>query len=305
GIANDQSGDMVVTPFETTSGMLVHANIIATLLSSKGPPAALSGPMSAMVVLTASLLIAIPVLFLPIWICVILALLEVVGLREIGEHLFRDSHIVMALSAPLMGIAFTVNAVGYYEYRRARQVLGCFVGQEMVPQALRLFGRLDLGGREICASAFFCDVRGYSTLAEHMSPHDINALVNAYTSTLVAVVKRHGGRPITYQGDGAFVLFEGSFGGIDHTERAVRAAVDLQARFVELRHGWVSQGAPPMTIGIGIETGPMFVGLMGAAERIQFSAVGDAVNVAARVQSLTETCGYDVLITSNTYDLVK
>src|ERR1051326_6784493 len=129
GIANDQPGDTVATPFGMVPGMLVHANVIATLLSPQGPPPSLSGHAAAGVALIASLVIVIPLLFLPMWGSLMIALVEIAVLGLLGEYVFREFHTVMGLSAPIMGIVFTVNGIGYYEYRRARHVLGRFVGR--------------------------------------------------------------------------------------------------------------------------------------------------------------------------------
>src|SRR5690606_22129852 len=101
-----------------------------------------------------------------------------------------------------------LNGLALYEYNRTRETLGRFIGRKMVPQALHAFTRLRLGGREQEATAFFCDIRSFMSLAEKMPASAVTELINEYTSTLVNVVQRHGGRPIDYQGDGVFVLFE-------------------------------------------------------------------------------------------------
>jgi adenylate cyclase len=211
---------------------------------------------------------------------------------------------VLSASIPIVAVILTYNAVALYEYRRTREVLGKFIGQEMVPETLNLFSRLHLGGRMGDAAAFFCDLRGYSALSQTLSTEKISKLINSYTRTLVKVVKKHGGRPIDFQGDGVFVLFEPIHGKQDYALNAVRAALELQEVFQELRATWEAEGAPRLEIGIGIDTGKLMIGAVGAEEHMKLGAVGEAVNTASRVQSLSQECGHSVLITENTYGRV-
>src|SRR5690606_19614750 len=126
---------------------------------------------------------------------------------------------------------------------RARETLGRFIGHEMVAPTLNVFSRLRLGGRVEEASAVFCDLRGYSSLSERLSPETTGRLINEYTSTLVTTVKRFGGRPIDYQGDGVFVLFERTLAGPEYSWRAVQAALALQQDLQKFRQKWQDEDA--------------------------------------------------------------
>ncbi len=304
--ANDATAkDIFSTPFGDMPGMQVHANIVATLLAPQGPPKLLARWTEIFIAWTTCLLLAIFLLRLPLWAGSLAALAQIALLFLAGAQIFCTSHRVLELSLPVMAVFLTYSAIALYEYRRARETLGKFIGREMVAQTLHVFSRLQLGGRTEEASAFFCDVRGYSALSEVRSPEEITRVVNEYTSTLARVMKRHQGRLIDYQGDGVFVLFERSFAGVSHAEKAVRAALELQEVFEQLRRVWAANGAPELEIGIGIETGLMTIGIVGAQERMMFSALGHAVNVAARVQGLSAQCGYGILMTHSTFEQVQ
>jgi adenylate cyclase len=305
GEVSIKSKEILPTPFGGMPGMQIHASVAATLLGPQGPPTYLPLLHTAFIALVMSLALIVPLLRLPLWGSFTVAASEVVVTVFVGSWIFVAGHKVLTASVPIMAIALTYNFIALYEYRRARHTLGKFIGHEMVPQALSIFSRLQLGGRVEDASAVFCDVRGYSTLSEYMSPEAVTKLVNEYTSALVKVVKRHKGRPINYQGDGVFVLFEEPIAGKDYAKQAVQASTEIQQVFVEMRKKWEEEGAPQLELGIGIETGEMTIGVVGAEEHMQLSALGDAVNVAARVQGLSKQLGYDVLISSNTYERVR
>lgn len=292
------------TPFGLVPGMQIHANVLATLLSADGAPREQSPRISLLLTLFCSLLLVPPLLRLPLWGSALVAILELPLLLLLGIWVFARYNVILNLSTPLMAVILTYNFIAYYAYKQARGTLGKFIGKELVAQTLNIFSNPKLGGRVEDATAFFCDLRGYSLLAESMEPNDITRLVNQYTGALVKVVKKYKGRPIDYQGDGVFVLFERSLAGEDHAHQAVLAALDLRQVFSELAAEWVAEGAPQMSMGVGIATGTMTIGIVGAMEHMKMGAVGNAVNTAARVQTLSMVCNHDILITREVFDLV-
>jgi class 3 adenylate cyclase/CHASE2 domain-containing sensor protein len=304
GESSRKSKEILDTPSGPMPGMQIHANIVATLLSARGAPIALGFWETALISLGACLLLIAPLLRWPLWASFFAALALALCTYFLSQWLLAATHRVLPFSLPLFAIAATYNAVALYEYRRARETLGRFIGHEMVAPTLSLFSRLRLGGRVEEASAFFCDLRGYTALSEKLAPDATARLIAEYTSTLVRVVRRHGGRPIDYQGDGVFVLFEPSLGGTQFAQRAIMAALELQGELRKLHKKWEDEGVHvgEVTVGIGIETGPMMIGLIGAEEHLKQGAIGDAVNVAARVQQLNLTCGYPILLTRTTRD---
>jgi len=305
GEASNKSKEIIATPFGYMPGMQIHANIAATLLGAQGPPLMLPLWQTALVALFCSLLLVAPLLRLPLWGSFCIALMQIASLVFLGAWLFTKTHRVLPLSIPILAIVLTYNGIALYEYRRARETLGKFIGRAMVPRTLAIFTRLQLGGHVEEATAFFCDVRGFMGLTEHLKLDDLSDLVNEYTGTLVGVVEKYQGRAIDYQGDGVFVLFERSMTGDDHAHKAVQAALHFQEVFTAMREKWIAPDTAPIEIGIGIATGTMKIGIVGAADLMKLSALGDAVNVAARVQTLTRQCGYDVLLTEETYQYVR
>lgn len=303
-----QSEEISNTPFGLMPSMQIHANVVATFLGS-GPPLPLSPWLTAGLALGSSLLLVLPLLRWPLWASFLVAVGESAGMVILGGAIFASQHKVLAGSVPLLAIVLTYNAIALYEYRRARETLGRFIGPEMVSQAMHIFKPLNVGGREEIATALFCDMRNYSTLSELISPLQITRLIADYNENVTRCAARFGGRSIDFQGDGVFVLFETAHAGDDHAGQAVQAALQMQQAFVELRARWqprlLDDGvAADLEFGIGVETGMMMIGVFGSHDRIHLGAIGDAVNVASRVQGLTQMFGHSVLITQNTFDRV-
>jgi len=255
----------------------------------------------------------LPLLRLPLWGRLLMAVAQSAVLLLLGAWIFATHHKVLPGSVPLLTIFLFYNAMALYEYWRTRQTLGRFIGHEMVPQMLPLFSTLEVGGREDVATALFCDMRDYSTLAEQMSATQVTDLITDYNGVINRVSAAHGGRAIDYQGDGAFVLFEkhardehrAEPEGGSHALRAVQAALELQNGFAAMSRRREKSGTPPLRFGVGIASGPMLIGILGSSERLHLGAVGDTINVASRVQGLTKTCGYNILITSATYQAAQ
>lgn len=302
GESSRKSKEILETPFGPMPGMQVHANIVATLLNPRGAPIDLGTSQTILLALALCVVLVAPFLRLPLFAGSLVLLFLIALTVLLGGWLFITTHRVLPLSTPLFALFLTYNGVMIYEYRRARETLGRFIGREMVAPTLNVFSRLRLGGRVEVATAFFCDLRGYTLLTEKLAPDSAARLIGQYTSTLVQVVKKYGGRPVDYQGDGVFVIFERALCGEYFARQAVLAAVELLDHLQMLHDKWSEEGAPVggLSIGIGIETGPMMIGLVGAEEHLKPGAVGDAVNVAARVQQLDVACGYPLLVTRTT-----
>jgi adenylate cyclase len=302
GATNFRAKDIFTTPLGDMPGMQVHAHIVATLLSAQGPPQRISLWPTTLLALWCSVLLVLPLLRWPLAACFAFAAAEVVLLVLGAQVVFKEGHYVLLVSVPVIAIALTYNLVALYEYGRARNLIGVLTDHRTASQMLRLWSRLRLGGRLEEASAFFCDIRGYSTLSERLPPDAAMKLLNEYTDVVTDVVHKHGGRVIDYLGDGIFVLFQSSVVGENYAGKAVEAALEVQNAFAALRRRWRERGVAEVELGIAVHSGEMVVGVVGSQRRMKLGAVGDVVNVAARVQSLSPQCGFGVLLTGATYN---
>ncbi len=139
------------------------------------------------------------------------------------------------------------------------------------------------GGERRPITVLFSDIRGFTALAEGMGPDAIAELLTDYFSEMVEVVFEHGGTLDKFIGDAVMALWGAPIAHVDDPDRALRAAVDMQDAVAKLNRQWVSQGRPELGIGIGISHGDVFAGNIGSHRRLEYTVIGDAVNVAARL----------------------
>lgn len=157
---------------------------------------------------------------------------------------------------------------------------------------------LEASNREL--TILFCDLRGFTTLSEHLPPLALRELLNRYFGTVTDIVHRHGGTLDKFIGDAAMAFWNAPTAQPDHAQRAVRAALDLAQAAGPLNAHLAAQGLPGVRFGIGLATGTVCVGDLGTPQRRTYTAVGDAVNLAARLETLTRDLGVDLLVADNT-----
>jgi adenylate cyclase len=137
----------------------------------------------------------------------------------------------------------------------------------------------------------FADLRNFTARSSQCSPEKVVDLLNRFLSEMVAIVEHHGGMVNKFLGDGFMAIFGACEPETDHAERAVRAGSDMIERLVVLNEQLGAQGDTPLEMGVGIHTGPAVVGSIGSPQRMEYTAIGDTVNVASRLESLTKAVG--------------
>jgi len=184
-----------------------------------------------------------------------------------------------------------------------RDLLGRMISEE-VREAL-LLGQVQLGGAIQVVTVLFTDIRKFTSFSESHNPQEVLDMLNNYFSIVNGAVREAGGMINKFGGDSTMAIF-GAPMGLTPTEtarRALRAALSIRARLAEFNARRIQATLEPLTVGIGINTGEVITGKVGSEERFEYTVIGDAVNVAARVQSLTEQfTGSDILITEGTYN---
>lgn len=191
------------------------------------------------------------------------------------------------------------------EKRRVRSLFSRFISPEMVEQMMHTQDLNSLNKRSNI-SILFSDIRGFTTLSEKLSPEAVVALLNPYLEAMSKVIYKHGGTVDKYEGDAIMAFFGEPVPFEDHAVRALRAALDMRVALDELRKQWESEGRPThIEMGIGVNSGEVFVGLLGSAQRINYTVIGDNVNLASRLQDLTKTYDWPVLISESAYQQVK
>ena len=165
---------------------------------------------------------------------------------------------------------------------------------EMDPDRLRLGGEV----REI--SVFFADIRDFTTFSERHTPDQVVAILNAYYGVVIPRIEAEGGIINQFMGDGIMVLFGAIPDRPDHATAAIRAALSTIRAVEDNQPLWTSLDFDGLRVGIGIHTGPVLLGAVGSPTRLDFTAIGDTVNAASRVEGENKRVGSSILITSAT-----
>ena len=160
--------------------------------------------------------------------------------------------------------------------------------------------KLKLGGEKRYATFLFTDVRGFTALSETLEPEEVTYIMNKALTAQQMAVQKHGGMVDKYIGDAMMAIFNAPLDLEQHENKAVDCALDIQKNMEVLNDELVEKGVKPVTIGIGINTGYAVIGNMGSEQRFDYTAIGDAVNVGARLESGTKDAGVDLLIGYNT-----
>ncbi len=194
------------------------------------------------------------------------------------------------------------------EKRRVRKLFSRFISPEMVEQLINTQDISTLNKRSEL-TILFSDIRSFTTLSERLTPSEVVGLLNPYLDVMTQIIHKHGGTVDKYEGDAIVAFFGEPVRYEDHALRAARASLDMRLALVQLKRGWEEKSMLPpdfdFDIGIGLNSGDVFVGLLGSEERINYTIIGDNANLAARLQDLSKIYGWSMIISESTYDAVK
>lgn len=204
-----------------------------------------------------------------------------------------------------VGIAVNKMVKGLKERESLKLNLARYVSSYVLEQALSSELSPHLEGERKKITVLFCDIRQFSKLAESLPPESVVTILNEFFEKMIETIFEHGGTLDKFLGDGMMVEFGAPLDDPDQEQNAVIAAVQMQKQIRILSKKWLSEGKPALKIGIGIHTGPAVVGNVGSEKRMEYTAIGDTVNVAARLEEATKTINADILVSEATYEATK
>jgi adenylate cyclase len=307
--------DMAVTPFQTEAfpGVEVHANFIDNLLEGRFIRRGLRENLIDMgFILLFSLGAGILLSVVPSVRATAILVLFLGFFLWVAHYLFATQRIWIAAFLPTATLTFNYAGIISYRFffeererKKVRSAFQQYVSPGVINQLLQRPELLRLGGEEKELTAMFCDIRGFTTISEGLSPAALVDLLNEYLSEMTEVIFRHWGTLDKYIGDAIMAFWGAPFPQPEHAERACRAGLEMLQALNRLQSRWEAQGRPRLDAGIGINTGPMLVGNMGSTRRFNFTVMGDNVNLASRLEGLNKTFGTRLIVSDATYQTVQ
>jgi class 3 adenylate cyclase len=201
-----------------------------------------------------------------------------------------------------LGSSFNRMVEGLRERDRIRRTFERHVSREVVAELLRHPEALAPSGTRRTVSVLFSDLEGFTSLSEQRAPEEVLACLNDYFEVLCGAVLEAGGTVNELLGDGVLASFGAPIAHPDHATRACRAALLASQRLAALAVAWQAQGRPPLRWRIGIHTGEVVIGEMGTEERTKYGVIGDAVNLASRLEGANKALGTTILVSDATRD---
>jgi len=305
-------GDLRVTPFGGLDfpGVEIHANLIDNILNRQFLN---RRGKEALTDLFFILLFGIPLGFWlavvqPRWMAFGFALL--LPFAAIVYFAFLHGSWLNFIVPALFTLVPNVSLVALYrvliEEQEKRKVRGAFqqyVSPEVIRRLLADPERVKPRKSEI--TILFSDVRGFTSISESLDAQELADLLNGYLTEMTRIIFRNQGTLDKYIGDAVMALWGAPFDEPDHATRACEAALSMLARLAELQKEWRAQGRPVMDIGVGINTGVASVGNMGSSLRYGYTAMGDSVNLASRLEGLNKEYGTRIIISDSTYKVLR
>jgi adenylate cyclase len=241
---------------------------------------------------------------------VLLGALGVLVLFLVGVQLAYNSGSIVNVAEPLLGLLIgTAGAlIAHYamvtrERRHLRTLFSRFVPAQVVNEVIeRVDEDLRLGGVRRDGTVMFCDLRGFTTFSEELEPELVVEVVNRYLSEMTEAILASGGTLVSFMGDGIMALFGAPIEQPDHAERAVRAAREMVAERLPRFNAWLTERGIPhqFRMGIGVNSGPVMSGNVGSSERLEYTALGDTTNTAARLEGMTKGTDHQVYLSDST-----
>ena len=228
----------------------------------------------------------------------------------LAVHAFTSHGLWLDLAIPEGALTVSFAAAATVEYltegkqrRQLRTVFDKYMAAEVVDEIMRNPEAIRLGGEKKELSVLFSDIAGFTSISERLDPETLVELLNKYLSAMTDIILQHRGNVNKYLGDGIMAIFGAPRGDPNHASLACFAALDSQAELVKRREQWKAEGQPEISARIGINSGWLVVGNMGSQARMEYTVMGDTVNLASRLEGANKYYDTLILLGPRTYEL--
>ena len=306
--------DMRATPVGSIyPGVEVHANMIGGILDGnikQSPEYVIAFEFVAL--LAAGLILALMLPQLTPLKSLLLTAAVLTGAFGINSLVFQQGNLVLPLASGLVMIAllFALNMTwGFFvETRGKRQITGLFgqyVPPELVDEMAKNPEHFSMEGESREMSVLFSDVRGFTTISEGLDPKQLSQLMNEFLTPLTEIIYKHRGTIDKYMGDCIMAFWGAPLPDSGHARSGLLAGLEMHAALDQINPKFRARGWPEIRIGVGLNSGRMSVGNMGSRIRLAYTVMGDAVNLASRLESITKQYGADMIVGEETRNAVS
>jgi len=290
------------------AGVEMHANMVAGILDQnikQAPGYTIAAEFMLLLIFGLILSFGLAVLS-PLW-ATILATVSLGSVGALNLWLWQDVGMVLPIATiwMMMTSLYLLNmSYGFFvESRGKRQLTGLFgqyVPPELVDEMAKDPTQISMEGVSREMTVLFSDARGFTTISEGLDPKELTQLMNEYLSPMTFVIQKHRGTIDKYMGDAIMAFWGAPLPDPDHARHALQAALGMIEELKVLQTAFVAKGWPPIKIGVGLNTGTMTVGNMGSSFRMAYTAMGDAVNLGSRLESITKQYGVYIIVSEFT-----
>lgn len=306
--------DLRVTPFEENyPGAETHLNAIDNMVT-RNFFRALPNERSYMLAILAvvGIVLSVALNFLGALPGLLLTASGLIGTSWYDQHYLFNKGMVVAIIWPVFLISFLYVALTFYRYlteergkKELRQTFQKYVSPAIVEEILAHPKNIELGGKKTNLTVFFSDVRGFTTISEKLDPRALSDLLNSYLTPMTEIVFKNQGTLDKYMGDAIMAFFGAPIAYKDHAKYACRASLQSLKKLFELQRQYEAKGLPSIDIGIGLNTGDVSVGNMGSETVRSYTVMGDAVNLASRLEGINKQYGTRIILSEMTHAEVK
>ncbi|MCW8854703.1 MAG: adenylate/guanylate cyclase domain-containing protein [Gammaproteobacteria bacterium] len=305
--------DLRTTPLEAAyPGVEVHANIVQGILDQtiKNKPGYIMGFEVMLLILLGVILAYLLPRMSPLW-NTIITLATLCFVFAINLYAWNDLQTVLPLATPtiLVLLLYILNmAFGFFVESRGKHQLthlfGQYVPPELVDEMSRNLTKINLDGEIREMSVLFTDVRNFTTISENMEPRELTQFINSFLTPLTRVLHHNRGTIDKYMGDAIMAFWGAPLHDPNHARNALMTGIEMVRETRKLQEIFKTKGWPEIQIGVGINTGPMNVGNKGSEFRVDYTVLGDAVNLGSRLEALTKVYGVDIITSESTIHAV-
>jgi adenylate cyclase len=305
--------DLRVTPFSPAMpGVEKHANVISSILQNRFLMRSPQSINLIVLLLSGCLLSVLLPKFRAAGGSTITIVLLLIILAS-GYYMFAYKGLWMNVTYPSINILLIFISVTSYNYaveekraRKIRAMFSSYVTEKIVNELIKNPEMAKLGGERREVTVLFSDVRGFTSFSERHSPEEVVAILNEYLGEMTDIVFKWEGTLDKFIGDAILAFWGAPMKQENHAELAVKCALNMIGRLKELQQKWQSEGKPVLDCGIGINTGEVLVGNIGAeGKKMDYTVIGDHVNLGSRVEGLTRKYNVHILITEFTLNKIK